>query len=248
MTRFLRGALVAVGLVWLGIQLEFPTWVIRYRLTLIAEVDGREVSGSGVVETRWTSEGFLTELTGRPWDVSLRGEAVVVDLGARGTLFALLRRDRERQGSHPDPEHMVSRTFADASVGSMTSSLLRKTASSRAPVALELRRLPLLVRFRDIADPKSVERVDPADLAASFGEGVRLTGATIAIVPSGWWPFGRIGWPRVLAGEPVTTGIEKRLVWLDGLGERSLSGTSDFRPAISLADRLGELSFRWGMK
>ena len=32
--------------------------------------------------------------------------------------------------------------------------------------------LPLLVRFRDINDPTTVERVDPNDLAASFGPGV----------------------------------------------------------------------------
>lgn len=103
--------------------------MIRYRLTLTAEVDGREVSGSGVVETRWTSQGFFTALTGRPWGVSVRGEAVVVDLGTRGALFALLRGDRNLKESCPEPQHLVSETFADASVGSMTSSSRVRSAT-----------------------------------------------------------------------------------------------------------------------
>jgi hypothetical protein len=55
----------------------------------------------------------------------------------------------------------------------------------------------MFVRFRDINDPNTVERVDPNNLAASFGPGVRLTRATIEITDA-----------------PVTTGIEKELEWL----------------------------------
>jgi hypothetical protein len=69
--------------------------------------------------------------------------------------------------------------------------------------------LPLLVRFRDISDPKTVEKVDPANLAASFGAGVKLTRATIETVPSGYWPFNLFG----IGGSPVTRGIEARLPW-----------------------------------
>jgi hypothetical protein len=39
---------------------------------------------------------------------------------------------------------------------------------------------PLLVTFGDIADPKSVALVDPTNLAASFGPGVRLTSVMLA--------------------------------------------------------------------
>jgi hypothetical protein len=60
----------------------------------------------------------------------------------------------------------------------------------------------MLVRFRDIADPTSVEKVDPDNLAASFGEGVKLRRITVQ-----------------LTDDPVTTGIEKRLGWLRSVGE-----------------------------
>ena len=41
---------------------------------------------------------------------------------------------------------------------------------------------PRLVRFCDNADPKTVEKVDPANLAASFGSGNRLKRITAQIV------------------------------------------------------------------
>jgi hypothetical protein len=56
-----------------------------------------------------------------------------------------------------------------------------------------------LVRFGDPNDPEAVERVDPNHLAASFGPGVSLKPATVEIT-----------------GDPLTTGIEKKLPWLVG--------------------------------
>ena len=49
------------------------------------------------------------------------------------------------------------------------------------PVPLPADGLPVLVTFDDIADPTSVERVDPADLTASFGPGVELKAVTLEI-------------------------------------------------------------------
>ena len=89
--------------------------------------------------------------------------------------------------------------------------------------------LPLLVRFRDINDPKTVERVDPNDLAASFGPGVYLKRATVEITR-----------------DPVTTGIVKRLSWLAPLRSRgaSLDGdTSVARSSNALANVLWPRKF-----
>jgi hypothetical protein len=52
------------------------------------------------------------------------------------------------------------------------------TARSRCATSTELPRepyRPLLVTFADINDPASVQRVDPDDLAASFGPGYALS-------------------------------------------------------------------------
>ena len=66
---------------------------------------------------------------------------------------------------------------------------------------------PMLVAFGDEADPTSVARVDPDDLAASFGEGVTLKRITVA-----------------LTNDPVTTGIEERLGWLPQYFDKMLDG------------------------
>jgi len=55
----------------------------------------------------------------------------------------------------------------------------------------------LLIRFRDLDDPATAERVDPFDLAASFGPGVKLLRATIE-----------------MTNDPVTTGLDQKLPWI----------------------------------
>ena len=55
---------------------------------------------------------------------------------------------------------------------------------------------PMLVTFGDLSDPTSIEKVDPDDLAATFGEGVSLKRITLQ-----------------LTGDAVTSGIEERLTW-----------------------------------
>jgi hypothetical protein len=55
----------------------------------------------------------------------------------------------------------------------------------------------MLVRFGDLRDPRSVEKVDPGNLAASFGPGFALRRITVQ-----------------LTEDDVTTGIGKRLGWL----------------------------------
>lgn len=71
-----------------------------------------------------------------------------------------------------------------------------RAAAQDAEVKLDLPQwlYPLLVTFTDIDDPSSVQRVDPANLAASFGPGIRLKRITVEV-----------------SDDDVTTGIEKRL-------------------------------------
>ena len=63
--------------------------------------------------------------------------------------------------------------------------------------------IPYFVRFRDLADPKSVEQVDPADLAKSFGPEVRLKSLTVQATDA-----------------QVKRVIEKRLGWLEAVGRQ----------------------------
>src|SRR3954453_8168322 len=101
---------------WLGIALAliagvpvlygvaYPSLTLHYRLTLEAEVDGKTKTGSGVIEVTYAKQlNIRSELS-----VGFRGEAVVLDLGDRGTLFALLK---EGSDNHSIPQSIVLRAF-----------------------------------------------------------------------------------------------------------------------------------------
>lgn len=112
----------------------------------------------------------------------LPGEAVAVDLGKRGYLFALLR----SATSVDDAYRIVYKSFPwpEGPGGEHTTpGILYYNAlhgSARVPPSA----MPLLVRFRDIQNLETVELVNPDDLAASFGDGVNLVEAKIELIPT----------------------------------------------------------------
>ena len=207
---------------------------VRYRLTLQAEVDGEPKSGSGVIEVTYSENN--DPISQAAFSIDVRGEAVILDLGPRGMLFALLKGDTD---SRSGPEYIVLKAFdlpGGALPSPVTSGLqqVRRLAGKRE---LALTSLPQLVRFRDPNDPKTVERVDPLDLERSFGAGVKLVHAELEIVPAGIWPFNRVG----VTGEPITTGIAKKLSWLpqyydlkfDGQRYETISSQARFSNSLS---------------
>jgi hypothetical protein len=212
-------AVVAAWELWL-----FPTWTIRYRLTLDVAVGDEIKTGSGVIETVWHDQWIPFPLApiGRPWGVDVRGEAVVVDLGSRGVLFALLAADETRlpsrsdlKGSASPPSFLLDAFYGPTGQGNATRQMLSELKSRRDIVEVPPGLLPLLVRFSDISDPTSIERVNPGDLAKSFGPNVKLVRATAQIVRAGIWPFNQSGrrTPQWLFGEPVTAGVDQRRPW-----------------------------------
>jgi hypothetical protein len=185
----------------------------RYRLTLAVNAGGTTYSGSSVIEDTFIDQVALAGLAGGiPWSTRLRGDAVAIDLGSPGILFCVLARDRKRPTSR-DAEllpillfgNYFTEGFPSTNSGRFASQI-REIARSKPKRVVDPIFLPMLVRFRDLNNPASVEHVDPANLAAQFGAGVELAGVTIEITD-----------------EPVTTSIENVLRWLkDGYPERWL--------------------------
>jgi hypothetical protein len=206
-------------------QLVFPSATVRYRLALEADVDGKPANGSGVIEVSYGKNLKLLP-NEREFQINVRGEAVALDLGQRGTLFALLK---EGEDSRSGPDYIVLRAF-NFPGGALPSPVEKGVSDVRklsGRIELPLKNLPLLVRFRDINDPMTVEKVDPLDLEKSFGPGVKLTHATLEIVPAGIWPFSWYG----ISGEPITSNGENKLRWLRGLNGKYLHGGSSARGA-----------------
>ena len=176
-----------------------PGYSYRYRVTVEVDTPQGVKSGSGVWETTsWQGSGIP--------DTAIRskasGEAVAVDLPG-GTLFALMRRGSDMNVDYPSGivyGHLLTHPQPDLPFSHETNGWtdnVRAIARSRAAFELYPDEYPLLVRFRDLRDPASVEKVDPGDLAASFGPGVHLKRITIAVTRDG-----------------VTDGIAKRMPWL----------------------------------
>jgi hypothetical protein len=192
----------------------------RYRLTVEVDTPEGIKRGSSVIEvkTRRASKNAIP--SPRMLSYKVRGEAVTVDLGQRGLLFALLRSDTSSDWAAGAFESMAPPTPRDQAIGMDDEYGYRraKALALTGPQVLPRWReslvpndrrsgYPMLVRFADIADPASVSKVDPDALAASFGKGVNLRRITVERTE-----------------DELTTGIERRLEWLAQYYAQRLDG------------------------
>lgn len=210
-----------------GCGLLNSSYTYRYKITV--EIETREglKTGFAVHETIvGKSNVDLGELSAKR-GMRTRGEAVAVDLPGGQTLFALMPDSRLTQ-SVLDPEwknDWVESAMRITS-GNTPKGPLPMTPGKPRPVGLETG-YPMLVTFTDISDPASVKLVDPDDLAASFGPGVKLKRIIIEIT-----------------SDPVSTGIETRLVWLGKHPEPRLDNNFRPTPSPTLAQKLRHGDFR----
>lgn len=155
---------------------EFAEW--NQKMTVVVATPEGERTGSSIINV-WYSSMELTEFYGRGWGWEVEGEAVVVDLGARGALLALLSR---YPGSPSDAGRNASYTFNDMSyTGAGDDKAIAGVLNQPKGEAVEVapRFYPMLVTYSDLNDPTTIAIVDPNDLAATFGTGVRLERITL---------------------------------------------------------------------
>lgn len=161
----------------------------RYRLTVVVDTPEGVKQGSAIIEV----ETSLQTLPGPGIRQHAVGEAAVVDLGKRGLLFALPRGERYYDWAGQlystltplPPKGMVD-------VAAIANFRVKAAQEAKAPIVVprrfnmrshrsDISGYPLLVRFRDPADYRTLERVDPDDLAAAFGAGVKLDKVVVQI-------------------------------------------------------------------
>ena len=193
----IAGALAASGCGSL-----FPD-IYRYRLTVEVDTPQGLKSESSViqVETR-EGIGFLgPEASGLSTRVN--GEAVAVDFPGGQTLFALLSRSNDPDAAAGYAiDGLLPKLVDRGGDGKAWFHNLKIMRAKTEAAALDPTDYPMLVRFRDPQNPKSVNVVDPGNLAASFGPGIGLKRITVQ-----------------MTDDPVTKRIEKRLGWLNQLDD-----------------------------
>jgi hypothetical protein len=177
---------VVVALVWAVVSKDRYSW--RQKMTVTVETPAGEVSGSSVSEVSWRKHWIQTDGVG--WSYDLTGEAVVVEVAPGRFLFALLT-------GAGTTEYMG--TVAAASItgregrvidGALFGEVQGRRGRAAGVITVPEVQYPMLVTFGDIAKPETVREVDPEDLSAVFGEGVRLKAVTLEITE-----------------EPVTEGV-----------------------------------------
>ncbi|MBB4287222.1 hypothetical protein [Roseospira goensis] len=205
--------LTLVGLAVTGISPVSATW--RYRITVTVDTPEGLRSGSAVRELSNMERLFYWPEGGNPADI--RGEAVVVDLGARGLLFALISdiSEDEFYQAFPVPDGH----------GATTTEGIRyyKSLGTGQRAALDPDRYPgypRMVTFDDLSDPMSVRLVYGIphhtrtdldtrvnDFEDVFGAGVQLQGAVVETTD-----------------DPVTWRMRDILPWLDKYYSRMFDG------------------------
>jgi hypothetical protein len=204
-------AAIAVGL-YVAYLVILPTAYLRYRLTLGVDVDGVERSGSGVVEIAYQPiPDWLVEAGPTAYFVGeMRGYAITVDLGERGLLFVVNSRpllaDPKTglvvipQAANLDMLPFAAYGLPQDGLPSKMLPLARKLRATKGLVDIPADKLPMVVRFRNLDDRNTIEEVDPRDLAAAYGRGVRLMRARFEFTTD---PVSSMPetWPRWLAND-----------------------------------------------
>ncbi|MBO6755806.1 MAG: hypothetical protein JJ902_05735 [Roseibium sp.] len=210
-------AAAALTLLGLFVNQMYPVSTLHYRLDVTFEVDSKQVTGSGVHRLHTKR---LRGLSQKMFLLTASGEAVIVDLPDRKSVFVLLTSPTPDGTYTGGVKGRYDFLLADAcglwekrdELG--PSGFVRFLGTVTGTCAVPEEELPLMVAFGDEADPTSVERVFPGDPEPVLGPGVRFVGASVTVTDA-----------------PVTTGIADRLTWLSeypepGLDSQDRSSTS----------------------
>nr|WP_319515201.1 hypothetical protein [uncultured Cohaesibacter sp.] len=227
--KIVRLAIFCIGL-WLAIELYMPSRTVYYRLDITFEIDGIPVTGSGVQKYKISRN--RTPLSTSQLNSGAYGDAVIVDLPGKKSVFALMatpREDGSYKGGNGVYDFLIIRSckLREQNRRISFSSIVRLVGRMSGTCEIPLHYIPVLVIFENEKDPTSVKRIFPNHLENTLGENAKFIGASLTITD-----------------EPMTTGIEKRLPWLsDDTGSR-LTPRYTYSSKPSLSDYLRKKYFR----
>lgn len=160
---------------------ESYSW--NQKLTVEVQTPNGDVSGVSVTRVGWSEVNSVGN-----YPASYSGEAAVVDLKGGHFLFVLLREETK---------YLAFRTF-NGNTG-ISEEIFAAMSNLRVTGNVPIEHYPMLVTFDDINDPATVKKINPNNLAASFGAGYSLKSIALEITD-----------------EEVTQGdVEKVLGWLN---------------------------------
>jgi hypothetical protein len=186
----LLAVICAVGAFW---KFNYPTYAYRYRLTLAIELDGKVYTGSSVIGIVWASGPTFGDVG--PFHPRTAGQAVLIDLGTKGTLIAALS-NGESYGPAADGALSARWIAAKAFGNNSTNDELPKLPHLKGRRDLAPDNMPRLVWFRDVADPATAKKVRIEDIPKLLGPTAHLAAAYVEITQ-----------------DPIVIDIDKKLTW-----------------------------------
>lgn len=210
--------MIFVGAALAGCNMFNPNDTLRYKLTVEVETPQGTSTGHSVIEIKGNRIPGWLPGGGGGTRATYRGEAVAVELPGGPIVFALLR----SKGGSADAADFPGMAFEPQLQDFYNARQARGEDTDFLDAIAEMRRMrgqsaalpridrvlanggrdvpawPLMVAFRDIADPTTVYEVTPDVLPG----GGRVTAITVEVTD-----------------EAVTTGIDERLAWLDQLAK-----------------------------
>lgn len=193
--------LIGGGVIWY--MLAYPTYTYRYRLSIAVDVDGETKTASSVIEVRAVTRPMSVIFS--PVQNYVYGDAVFLDMGAKGNVVALLACGPD--GTESCVETLVPEEFGIAGVKN-----LPRLETLRGSRELNGKFMPTLITFADLNDPKSARVVRPYQFEQVFGPDVRLKRVWIEVTR-----------------DPVSRGIEKKLLWWGQPGRPTLEAYRAWR-------------------
>ena len=140
-------------------------------------------------------------LIGRGGDTTLKGEALILDLKGRGTVYVLpFQVDPSGSLGEVYEYGVLNSLGTENSIGTLSSQDFDRIRQARGRIPFRNgnpTRLPAFVAFRDEKNPKTIYEVDPKNLGQSF-PGVRFVGLDIEFTDA-----------------RVTNVLKQRLPWLE---------------------------------
>jgi hypothetical protein len=181
-------ALVSFALAGCGPR---PDASYRYKLTISVDTPEGMKVGSNVVEL-----DYFKSWGGEPHRTY--GQALVLGLGAPGTLVALLTQEKREAWEDNDPKYMIlKKCGGDERTILGPIDVARRIVACRAVYPVDLSDLPDILLLKNAKDPVSAAAVDPQHPEVVLGLGVVVRSAAIQ-----------------LTDEPLTPSVDDHLPWV----------------------------------
>jgi len=209
-----------------GASGEYPSTKIRYKMTVEVDTPEGVKTGSAVREISMASRPMMLGESNDTHVKLEKGEAVVVALGQRGTLFATLGISMDNAIEvilNAFPSGCLEGNYSRCGIRHYSS--IKEGSQAELPV----KHYPPFFMFKNLQDPMSVagvrDRHSCSDhlndcttyslsMEGAFGEGVKLKSVTIEIT-----------------SRNPTEEVDKWLPWLKGLNGKYLHGGNTSRGA-----------------